>query len=207
MSKLTDQELLEILQQKEQEIPTQAETNLPLFLSTFGLEEGTLKIPGKLLWRLYNHWSKEKMTENLFAREIGLLLPNREENSAGSTCYLLNADTIKITENIYNLVKDKKIRKENTHYYKKHFESFLKSCNIVKGTDWTPVSELRAMYISWIKIKYKKTPLGLKNFEGFCRLYLDVKGNPIELAVNKKVVNAPKKEAVKEIKEDACQKK
>jgi len=199
-SKLSDQELLEIIQQSGDsgQLP-QAENNLPLFISIFGLEEGELKIPVKLVYRLYKLWSKQKMAEEAFYRQMNLLLPNKQEIE-GKMCWLLNATTIKITEDIYKLIKDKKKNKQNTHYYKKHFETFLKSCNIVKGSDWVSVSDLRTTYLAWIKTKYKKNPLGMKNFEGFCRLYLDIKGNPLEVAVNKKVINAPK-----ETKAKACQ--
>jgi hypothetical protein len=133
------------------------------------------------------------MTEDMFFKEMSLLLPNKEEVN-DITCYLLNSSAIKITEEIYKLIKDKKIKKENTYYFKKHFESFLKSCNITKGSDWILVSDLRTTYLAWIKNKYKKNPLGVKNFEGFCRLYLDVKGLPLEVAVNKKAMNAPEKQ-------------
>lgn len=198
MSKLTDQELLEIIQTSEPtpEAPTH---NLSLFISTFGLEEGTLKIPVKLVYRLYKLWSKEKMGESAFYQAMALLLPNKVE-IGDTTCYLLNENTVRITESIYRLIKDKKVKKENTHYYKKHFESFLKSCNITKGSDWTKVTDLRTTYLAWVKTKYKRNPLGLKNFEGFCKLYLDTRGNPMEVAVNKKALNAQETQA------KACQK-
>ena len=201
MSKLTDQELLNIIRDNNEltvnPIFKLAENNLPLFISTFGLEEGTLKIPVKLVYRLYKLWSSQKMTEDMFYKQMSLLMPNKEEIE-GTMCYLLNSSTIKITEDIYKLIKDKKIKKENTYYYKKHFESFMKSCNIVKGSDWIKASDLRTTYLTWIKNKYKKNPLGLKNFEGFCRLYLDCRGNPLEVAVNKKVINAPTEKGSKE---------
>lgn len=195
MSKLTDQELLEIIQQAKP-IEPEPQDNLALFISTFGLEEGSLKVPVKLIYRLYNRWTKTKMTEAMFYKHMTLLLPNKEEIE-GTTCYLLNQNTIKITENIFKLIKDKQ-RSKNTHHYKKHFESFLKSCNIEKGSDWVPVSELRSIYLNWIKIKYKKSPLGMQAFEGFCRLYMDVRGIPLEVAVNKKVMNAPTKKGQEE---------
>lgn len=199
MSKLTDQELLEILNNPQEE-PSErvTENNLPLFISTFGLEAGELPIPVKLVYRLYNLWSKEKVTEDTFYKQMTLLLPVKREFK-GKKCYLLNKETIKITESIYKLVKDKP-KKENTHYYKKHFESFMKSCNIVKGSDWILVSDLRTTYLSWVKTKYKKSPLGQKNFEGFCRLYFGTKGIPVEIAVNKKAINAPEEKAPQTVK-------
>lgn len=204
-SKLTDQELLDIIRDNAElsvsPIWKLTENNLPLFISTFGLEDGETKIPVKLVYRLYKLWSKQKMTEETFYKQMTLLLPNKAEIE-GNMCYLLNSSTLKITEDIYKLIKDRKIKKENTHYYKKHFESFLKSCSIVKGSDWIFVSDLRTTYLAWIKDKYKKNPLGLKNFEGFCRLYLDNRGNPLEVAVNKKVINAPKEKQAKACQED-----
>lgn len=185
MPKLTDQQLLEIVQQSTESVTPEPANNLSAFIMTFGIEEGTLKIPLKLVWRLYTLWSKTKMTEELFNRELTLLMPNKQEID-GKSFYMFNASTLKITEHIYKLIKDKKKPKENSIYYKKHFESFLKSCNITKGSDWTKVSELRTTYLAWVKIKYKKNPLGMKNFEGFCRLYLEVRGLPLEVAINRK---------------------
>jgi hypothetical protein len=205
MSRLTDEELLEILNQpsETQESP-QPESNLPLFLSTFGLEEGTLKIPLKLVYRLYKLWSKEKLPEDTFYTRMSLLLPNKAY-IRGITCYLLNQNTIKISESIFKLVKTKK-KPDKTHFYKKNFDLFLKSCNIEKGSDWISVLELRSIYHKWAKPRYKQIPIAKIPFRGFCKLYFDSRGNPIEVAVNKKVINVPKEEAV-EAEKGSCETK
>lgn len=197
MSKLSDEELLEIIQQKAAEpaIPENA-NNLTLFLSTFGLEEGTLKIPVKLVYRLYKLWSKQKMTEILFYKQMTLLMPNKGREREDDTYYLLNSSTIKITESIYRLIRPPS-KQLNTGGIKKHFQTFVKSCNITKGSDWMPVSELRTVYLAWMKIKRRNCLLNPERFEAFCRLYLANKGKPLEVAVNKKVINVPKKEPYK----------
>ncbi len=201
MSKLTDQELLEILQKFEEvPEPTQPENNLLLFISTFGLEEGTLKIPVKLIYMLYNQWSSVKMTKDAFYKEMSLLMPNKTILEDGTHAYLLNKSTIKISEELYNLIKDKKIKKENSHYYKKHFDSFLKYANITKGSVWIPASSLRSLYLSWVKDKYKKNPIGAEKFNGFCKLYFDCRNTPLEIAINKKVGDDKKEETLVERK-------
>lgn len=194
MSKLTDQELLEIALNSKEE-PAQSENNLSLFISTFGLEEGTLKIPLKLLYRLYKRWSSVQMIEDVFYNELTLLMPNKQEIE-GKWCLLLNKSTLKITEDIYKLIKEKKIYKQRSDYFKKHFESFLKYAKVEQGSDWTPVEKLRTIYLSWVKTKYKKNPLGLQNFNAFCKLYFNTRNNPLEVAI-KKVHNAPQEEKQK----------
>lgn len=191
-TKLSDQELLEIIS-SGQDTPSYA-NNLSLFISTFGLEEGTLKIPVKLIYRLYKLWSTDKMTEDAFYKEMSLLMPNKAILPDGTHAYLLNKTTLKINESVYNLIKDKKINKERSHYYKKHFESFLKYANVTKGSVWIPASSLRSLYLSWVKDKYKKNPIGAAKFNGFCKLYFDCRNTPLEIAVNKKVGDAQKEE-------------
>lgn len=202
-TKLTEDELLAIIKQNTTELAANrvwaVESNVPLFISTFGLEEGTLKIPVKLVYRLYKRWAKSPLGEESFYKEMALLMPNKQEIE-GATCYLLNQSTLKITEDIYRLIKEKPKRKTN-HQRKKHFETFLESCIITPGSDWILASDLRTTYLAWCKLKYKKNLLSLKNFEGFCRLYFDCRGQPVEVAVNKKAINAPQKATPKKAKQ------
>lgn len=182
---LSDEELAKILQENQQDTinPTQLQDNISLFVSTFGLEPGELEIPNKLLYSLYKHWTKDVLPPNTFYKKLTQLLPNKRM-AGPNTWYLLNQNTIKLNEELYKLVKDKTIVKEKSSYYKKHFDNFLKKCNIEAGTDWVSYTEIYNTYLSWTKSNYKQNPLGKKNFKSFCKLYFKTR-NDLEVAIRK----------------------
>ena len=184
MSKLTDEELLQILETSEESIPTNS-SNLSLFISTFGMQEGTSKIPVKLVYRLYKLWAKAPIGEASFYQEMSLLLPTKRANG-GIHHYTLDSNTLKLDEEIYKLIREKRIPKEKSDNFKKHFDNFLKKYMIESGNVWVSYQSVYDLYHSWVKKNYKKHPLSQKNFRIFCQMYFTTKGEPLELALNRK---------------------
>ncbi|NJO65452.1 MAG: hypothetical protein HC836_47385 [Richelia sp. RM2_1_2] len=189
-NKLSDEELAKILEQKQEDTEeTPEEDEIVRFIATFGLSEGTVKIPLKLVYNLYKRWSSAPMGDTGFNKKLLQLLPNTTI-IRGKVHLLLNKSTLNINEELFRLVSEKKVNKERSDYFKKHFDNFLKTCNIEVGNNWVSCKSLHNYYFSWSKKSYKKNPLGYKYFEALCKLYFPNRNKPMEVAINKKELNA-----------------
>jgi len=193
---LSEEELLKILEQAPEK--EEYKDNIALFVSTFGLSEGSLKIPLKLLYSLYELWAKRPLSLPSFNHKLSLLMPNKAIFN-GNVHFLLNKDTLKINEEVYNLIRDKRNKMAKSSHHQKQFDNFIESCKIEDGKDWILCKSLHKIYLSWTK---SKKPLGYIKFTKFCTLYFTTRNKPLEVAINKKTLNEEKENTEESPKEE-----
>lgn len=171
--KVDDSTLLDILEDSPSNDPTQQLTTDPnddivIFLHQFNVEKGRHLVDNSILYRLYYHWSKSPKSTHTFKASISKYFLNN-----GHGKLLLNLDTLKIDKYTYNyLNKSNPLIRAKTSTQKKHLLSFLSKYDLKPGTVWLPFNVLYYLYGVWIYSLNKKTGLGSTTLKALLKLFL-----------------------------------
>lgn len=204
LGNLSDEELFKLLQQDSEVsgkpsevqnaspgpngVPSGNGSGVQLFLSTFRIEFGPTPLPAKLLWSLYSLWAKERLSKDKFFRDLTLLLPEKK-SIQNQQHYLVNTDTLAISQEVYNLI-NRPNRSNKKEFQQKSLENFLKLCTVEEGKNWISAEDLYNLYKS-LNLKQNKQSMGKKTFDSLLKLYFtfrDEKG--LEFAVNVRKLKA-----------------
>lgn len=168
---LTQEELLKILKEDPSEIKEEDNQTDDIlgFVSFFNLKPGKNLVPKKLIYQLYQYWSKAPISSNNFFNKFTLYF--QPTGYGHRTSFYLNLESINISKRLLKLI-DKHTRiKTKSPTYKRHFESFLNHYKLKAGKIWIESYILYYLYDKWTyKIK-KKHPLSKEQFYNFCKLY------------------------------------
>lgn len=170
-SKLTDEELIAQIDKVKNE-PDKPADEILLFASEFNLKPGSNFIDTRLLYKLYKIWSKNPLNKIKFAIRMNLHF-KPERTGTGKLGYNLDIEASKITQQVYDLIKDNTFDKSKNPHHQQHFERFLDEFQFQDGKTWVHKHWIRAIYTKWCKQRYKISPLGEANFHKFCQLFFE----------------------------------
>src|ERR1039457_1705846 len=165
---LTEAELREHLKNDTQS-PI-ANDEMLLFIAEFDLKYGVYKVAADTIYDMYKGWSKPpRMTKYKFFLKFNMYFQRTTRRH-----FLLNKDPILLANaGLIQLAKTK-TNKTKSPTYRKHFEAFLKNCNLSKGTYWLEAHILRDLYDEYT---YNNGihPIGLHQFNAFLKMYFEFK--------------------------------
>ena len=128
VNNLSTEELLEQVDQASDTNEVQITDNVLIFLREFDLKPGAEKVKTKLLYKLYQAWTKNPLSFARFTLELSLHFDRHKD------FVLINYDSIKLsqtTKDFYLKTNSKQFVVDN--YLFKHMSYFLEKYEIVKG--------------------------------------------------------------------------
>lgn len=137
-----------------------------VFLSTYNIQSGTSPVPGKFLHKLYCNWSKNPVPIFEFYNELSKYI----DKNVNKSSYYINKDILKISEDLYKLIKPKRDSLK-VKSYKIAFDKFLNRFDITSGSYWIESYVLFHLYDKWTYDQKKSNTLSYKKFMDYCRMY------------------------------------
>jgi len=179
----SEEDLLKALETTDEKGTTANDFNG--FINTFNLKPGTNKIKARALIKLYNKWSKEPITGELFTLNCHLLFESTKKSQL-----LINLEPLTILQLIGENTKKPELTK-NSPASKKHFEVFIKKFELESGSLFIKFSVLYDTYIKWRHNNRLKTQLGKQTLVEFMNLYFKRKkdNNEIYYGLDPKILN------------------
>lgn len=170
-NKLTEEELKALLKELPEDNKDKqdlSKNDVLDFLSYYGLEAGSHLIPYKLIYSLYQKWSKNPLSDLSFKYQVSYYLAT---NNKGSY-YLINQDVLKLNKYLFNYLNGKLIQKKVVNY-RPHFINFINHYNIKTGNLWLEPEVFYYLYDLWMFNKKKK--LNSVNISKLCSLHFPTK--------------------------------
>jgi hypothetical protein len=170
-SQLTEAEILALLDSEEDNEP-QAEIfdytdDIVPFLGFYKITPGVTLVSKKLLYNLYQTYSKQPLPLLDFNIQVGrFLTPSRHH-------YSINMDQFAISNHIYKAEKTRD--KTKSLSYQKHFDWFLTEKKVEKGTSWIEGFILFFIYKDFCKSRRVNPKFGYVNFHKFLKLNFQFK--------------------------------
>lgn len=175
-SKLTDEQLLEALEQKESEVDfaKKLQDDVLNFIIKFGVNPGKFRVRKKLLYHVYKNWSRNPVNDRTFNYTLNMYV------DSNSSTVKISMSAFKFTEHAYETIrKELKPKKDSLASKKRHFESFIKRFDLTKpatriGRQRIHVGVLIYLYDIYCYDKgYKEHLLTDKQFRSFLNLYFE----------------------------------
>lgn len=172
--KKTTEQLLQDLENYEVVQPKRVknEDDIVAFLRFYNIEDGPSRIPSKTLYNLYKKSTTKPSNEATFNLRIGKYLLKYQIRA--NVYYKINQKTINLSEKALELLKPKREKTKN-HFWKIHFENFIKKFNLKSGKEthfiWVSIAILFDLYDEWTYEIKRNSTLNIKVFSEFCRLY------------------------------------
>lgn len=167
ITELTSEQLLELLKENPQEVPTFEYSNDVLdFLSTYGIKEGPNKIFVSLIYGLYKRWSKKPIYRTQFGMELSKLFDSFQGTSK-LTKYQINKSKEFFLEKSVKKGQNKTKRKP----WLGHFLKFKEYYKLKSGSFYIKDVVLYNLYDKWVYKNNNKNPLSMHQFLKFCRLF------------------------------------
>lgn len=161
------EEAIEVVDNPATEEILEYENNVVPFLSHYNIQPGDLTVSKKLLYELYKKHVEEPLEALQFHRIVGKFI-GQYANYSG-TFYRINQDQFAISAHIFKLFTDSKITKTKSKTYQNHFNSFLKTKNISKGTHWVQGFVLYEIYRDFCRDRHKRAAFSYRNFHEFLK--------------------------------------
>ncbi len=171
--KFNDDELLDIIEDTENPEVTEKppEHSVIQFLADFGIYPGSNRVNNTILYKLY-HRAVENPVGTKEFNELVCGYVQYEDIKLGSRNYLLNKESFDLTKQLAEfLAKEKKNKKVNTRFYRKHIEDFISVHFLKKGTKAIPAGALYFFYDKWQYNKKGRTRLNYATFVAMMKLY------------------------------------
>jgi hypothetical protein len=207
----TDEELLELLEGSDNdvEVDVYAPNDLLGFISVYKLSPGINLVRKTLLHRLYTQWSDNPINKRAFNLNIGMFfLSHTDQSSIKKPAYYCMDNK---TEDLIKRLYEFKEPLDKTKYkdWKMHFDAYLKKYDIAKGSLYIKGSVLYNLYDKWAYDKGYKKPMGMNQFNSFCRLYFKEKRiyNCPWYAVDKSIEQHLTEELIEEMRDKHGRKK
>ena len=148
------------------------------FIQTFDIKEGNRKIQCDLIYDLFCLWNKnERITKlkfvELFNRYFEMY--GTAGYSRRNRHYLLNKEIVDIVKHIEIFKKEKPENKHKYKTYKKHFERFINTHQIISGDLYIESDVFYHIYDTWTYKNNMKNFLSYKKFVNISSLYFEPK--------------------------------
>lgn len=182
ITEATTEELLEIAKgTSDIELHVDTGNDVLDFISFYRLKKGPHLVTKQLLYKLYRQWSQTPLTAKTFSREMALFI------TTNKTTFSINVAECSILQQTLEKLKDK----TKSKLYKTHFDNYLKKYNIKKGTFFVKDTVLYNLYDKWTYGIRKRNPLGIGNFNKFCKLYFKyvIKGRSYWFSIDKSIIS------------------
>lgn len=193
--KLTDQELLDLLNDDNEEINlslVDEEQNVFGFISTYKLKSGNDKINLVVLYNLYNIWAKEPILKTNLRNQLKDLFKIDNDDNI-----YLELKESEISQMMIQVLSKKKRTETQSKHINKNLNSFLKKESITAGPYYIQDYVLYASYSKHFtnKMRFSITTFisGLKNILDY---KLDV-NNVYWFGINTKTINISQEEIEK----------
>ncbi len=175
---LTPEELLKLLEQeddtsttespKSEEI-TEYDNNVVPFLSHYNLVPGDKPLSKKLLYQLYKAHVEDPLNNLQFQKIVGKFL-DYYDNINGSF-YKVNIDQFKVAKFIFEMRDKKRVKKDRSNTYRRHFENFLQEKEISAGQHWLEGYIIYEIYLEYCRDRKKRPTFSYVNFHGMLKVY------------------------------------
>lgn len=161
--KLDTDELQKQLTKKNNRIYT-TNTNISFFISHYNIRKGNYLVGIRLLYRLYKHWSSEKISYSKFRVEIK------------NYFLIYKADYIHISLDSLNITRETAkflIQEEASEIkHSKAMEDFITFNDLQEGTAWVPVNLLyRVCVFQFQLLKGNTLRITTKEFTNYLKLH------------------------------------
>lgn len=143
--------------------------NVVPFLSHYNIQPGNYPVSKRLLYKLYKNHVDLPLENNSFQRVVSEYLPFYENRNG--KFYKINLDQFKVSEYIIKKLNDKKVVKEKSPSYRKHFENFLKQKNIEAGNFWVESFVIYEIYLEFNRNRKKRPLFSYKSFHSMLKTY------------------------------------
>lgn len=168
---ISKEELLKALEDSTESIEKPSEHSVLRFLADFGIEQGEYKAGGTILYKLYNHFTEDPVS----SMEFHLILKGFLEYVKGHN-YLINKTGKDLTKRLSDFLASKKIiKKIKNPHYRRHFEHFIESKGLKRGTSNIPAQALFYFYDQWQYNNNYKTRMTYRTFTEMLRQYFETK--------------------------------
>jgi hypothetical protein len=174
-SNLTLDELLKALENVNDESVQQTviesstgrnNSDVLLFLTTLKINKGDKPIKKILLYKLYDQWSKEPVSQNSFTMKLSYYIDTTKYH------YLINENDFSLTNKVKKLLDPIKDRTKSKDQ-QKHFKYFLDKFKIKEGNSlFVEGYILFYIYDNWNFGNNKRNALGYKAFINMMKLYV-----------------------------------
>lgn len=176
-NEISEQELINLLQDKEVKEIVQADDNhtpLPIqFLMVFNITPGKFTIKTSTLHKLFKQWKpNSKMSLKSFSGIVKDYIPGNKRS-----CLLINEKDIKLSQKIFHHITQNKKVHPSTKLLKQHMDKYLYDNGLMRGTDWYPAKLLHEEYWIWCYKSKKSKRVTFTNFINVMKLYFEVKRN------------------------------
>lgn len=142
--------------------------DIPEFLSKFKIEAGEYYVPTTVLYKLYKTFSKDPVSRMLFSTEISVFVGDLVKHRVR-----INIPVIKIMTILNNTGKIKnRLANEGL---KRHFDAFIKHCNLTRGEKWIEGLVLHELYRNYCIDHKVQKRMHYSLFITFASLYFPVK--------------------------------
>lgn len=165
------EELLRLVKTQDKQPSSNLKDEISRFLLFYKIEPGNKRVLPTLLYKLYNEWSNDPCKSREFALKLSNYLPR-----ISNGLVLVNQDSFELIEK-FNIIIGSRVKLQNKTkipHIKKHFESFLKINDLIKGSNWVNSDLLYYFYKQWI-YKNKGKKIGIIPFINMCKLYFPYK--------------------------------
>jgi len=161
------EELLKALETAEdiQELVS-FKNDVPLFLSKFKIEAGSNFILPRMLYKLYKLYSVDPVSQQVFSLSCSEFVPRKGHY------FKLNITPLKVTK---ILTKPKNRNDISSSHFKKHYDKFIETANITKGTKWTEGFMLFEVYRFYCIDHKLHKRLTYENFVTISKMYFEHK--------------------------------
>lgn len=143
--------------------------DVPVFLSKFKIEQGKYCVSPTSLYSLYTIFSKDKVSRDEFYYTAAKFIPRT------SRYYKLNIKPTAIAKILHGNKLQKSFNFTTSVTLKRHFEKFMKTVGLKKGTKWVEGSVLHECYRFYCIDNKVHSRMIYKNFTSVCKLYFDHK--------------------------------
>jgi len=167
---LTEEELLEGIDEEAEELEVFHEDDFLSFLSYYSIQSGEHRVASSIMWTLYKHWSKDPIREKSFYYKLAAHFES--VFIRGYPHYLINFDPQRLSA--YAIAHIKKNKKQHLKHPNKinHFEAFLAFNGLKAGKkEWIKDEDFYFMYDKWTYKNKSKLTLSRRQFDDFCRIY------------------------------------
>lgn len=160
------EELLEALEHTTDDVQelVSYKNDVPMFLSKFKLESGDNFVKSATLYKLYNIYSNEPVTRQVFTKTASEFVQFRDPY------FRINISPIKLTK-ILNPQTNANFSSSSS--IKKHYDAFIENCAITKGTKWTEGYLLFEVYRFYCIDTKKAKRLSYESFISICEMYFE----------------------------------
>lgn len=168
LNKYTNEELLDLLKEKEIDVVIDTSNKFISFLYTFGIEPGNYPVKSSLIHDLFKLYFKSRVSERIFINNITKYIPQDSNN-----CLLININTFTILSKYYTLINETTVDVTKSFVFKKHFENYLTKFGLKSGETFIEAPVLFEFYLKWCKEIKRTRKFSYTSFINLLKIYFN----------------------------------